>query len=597
MSEFFTIRNQCGDEPLTLTFPAVGAARGVSRSMLTIVPCTPGPRVLAPEEAANPHADAALDGTVWVIPPRSFAVLELTVTGRMHLDLALRCTGASAGLDVSMTRTGRSAVTQIACAPVTAVSDGDGGGESQAADDRNWTVAKHDRCGDGRSVGTAERGGGELTHFAAYAGRIDFGSMPLAVAMRMAVATSTSATGTGTGTAGTGSETAAANHHHHHHQDDDDHHPPAGTPKRFPLEWSVSCAMGGAKRQASALCVAHGPGALDAAGCDWMGSLWDVIADVSLPRIAVPGSHDSGAFHLTRRVSALAADSPLMRAAPLSVIHRWGVTQCVGITEQLHYGVRYFDMRITYDARSDDFLFVHTLLGGSIWAMLREIDIFSAAHPREIIYVDLNHFYLGRDEALEARFVRELHAHPIMKRSAARMYIEHATPRLLADEARTPVIVLLPLRLAEDHAARLLAGKEPACETCDAVAAAAPGSAPTWPHDRIVSDSWPRAAAPSALIANNQAMVERFTEIPSSLFVLQGVLTPGPGVIAPSVLGRGPRALEDYTVDAMAATAAGLAGVWCGAGSRVGVVLLDFVTRSAALEMCIASNRTRHGQA
>ena len=112
------------------------------------------------------------------------------------------------------------------------------------------------------------------------------------------------------------------------------------------------------------------------------------------------GSHDSFTSTLDPK-SELAPDTSqaikdlvkIFGATGREVIYRWSVTQSLGFTEQLHAGIRYFDLRVSSKKETEDLYFVHGIYGGKIEDSMREINSFLDQHQREIVLLDFNHFY------------------------------------------------------------------------------------------------------------------------------------------------------------------------------------------------------------
>lgn len=84
--------------------------------------------------------------------------------------------------------------------------------------------------------------------------------------------------------------------------------------------------------------------------------------------------------------------STLNRIMPC-VVRRWAKTQYLIPTEQLRYGVRYFDLRICLEKSENNFYFVHGLFCELIQEPLNEIKQFLDDHPDEFIIFDCQHFY------------------------------------------------------------------------------------------------------------------------------------------------------------------------------------------------------------
>lgn len=77
---------------------------------------------------------------------------------------------------------------------------------------------------------------------------------------------------------------------------------------------------------------------------NWMSSLPERIRDLPLIYLAIPGSHDSASYGITRGVKVAPDAEPIVkkvyRFIPC-VVRRWAKTQKFSIEEQLINGIRY----------------------------------------------------------------------------------------------------------------------------------------------------------------------------------------------------------------------------------------------------------------
>lgn len=78
-------------------------------------------------------------------------------------------------------------------------------------------------------------------------------------------------------------------------------------------------------------------------------------------------------------------------------MYRWTKTQNLDISNQLKAGIRYFDMRVASKVGDADLYFVHGLYGRPIMEMMHDINVFLNEYPREIIFIDFQHFYAVSD--------------------------------------------------------------------------------------------------------------------------------------------------------------------------------------------------------
>ncbi|CAM4784389.1 unnamed protein product [Rotaria magnacalcarata] len=145
---------------------------------------------------------------------------------------------------------------------------------------------------------------------------------------------------------------------------------------------------------------------------EWMANLPTSLHNESVSKLAIPGSHNSFAYNLTRSGGPDLSQG-LKRFLPLVglFIKRWSVTQKETFTEQLQTGIRYFDLRVCHvvseaSNQTSQFKFTHGLLGGLVEECLQEINRFLDKHSKEIVLLDFNHFYefnaqFGHDQLLQ----------------------------------------------------------------------------------------------------------------------------------------------------------------------------------------------------
>lgn len=131
----------------------------------------------------------------------------------------------------------------------------------------------------------------------------------------------------------------------------------------------------------------------------WMQDLSYTLNDKKLYEIAMPGSHDSGAYNFSRKSPV--ADLPkwfgdlrkLVKYLPGDgIVVKWSKTQSLSIAQQLEVGVRYFDLRIHQDTKNKKFYLYHGLRGPELAGELEVIRNFLNKNKGEIIVLDLSHF-------------------------------------------------------------------------------------------------------------------------------------------------------------------------------------------------------------
>ncbi|KAJ7424309.1 PI-PLC X domain-containing protein 2 [Willisornis vidua] len=144
--------------------------------------------------------------------------------------------------------------------------------------------------------------------------------------------------------------------------------------------------------------------ALTDGNADWMGSLPAPLRSLPLSNLAIPGSHDSFSYWVDEK-SPVGPDqaTAIKRLARISLVRKimkkWSVTQNLTFKEQLEGGIRYFDLRVSSKPGEigQEIYFIHGLFGIKVWDGLKEINTFLEQHPKEVIFLDFNHFYAMDD--------------------------------------------------------------------------------------------------------------------------------------------------------------------------------------------------------
>lgn len=141
----------------------------------------------------------------------------------------------------------------------------------------------------------------------------------------------------------------------------------------------------------------------------WMADLDPYIRERPLNRLALPGTHDSATYSLTRD-SAISRDAPsaIWNAGLVSGIksrvYDWALAQNLSIADQLQSGIRYLDIRVldnrlvdTFDqdkaisdeAREKQIFVVHSMFGARIETVLDQVESFLRNNQKEIVILRL----------------------------------------------------------------------------------------------------------------------------------------------------------------------------------------------------------------
>ncbi|XP_069141093.1 PI-PLC X domain-containing protein 2-like [Argopecten irradians] len=251
----------------------------------------------------------------------------------------------------------------------------------------------------------------------------------------------------------------------------------------------------------------------------WMSELPGHLTRVPLSCLAIPGSHDSGAYALDKS-AGVSVDEPrlvsflgsLCCGAGLSVVNRWSVTQDLSLGQQLEAGIRYLDLRVCVKPQTADTHFLHGLYGTKVLTALKEVKDFLDKNPKEFILLDFNHFH-NMDAICHKQLLTDLKTlfgaliMPVdVNMSPWRMTLENIW--------ETPMRVMI--FYSDDTSANM---KE------------------FWPGFAIPSP-WPNTSDPRVLIdflENNYNAKHRNNN--GNFYVWQGVLTPGAGTIMSHLCG------------------------------------------------------------
>ncbi|XP_062580978.1 PI-PLC X domain-containing protein 2-like [Saccostrea cucullata] len=131
----------------------------------------------------------------------------------------------------------------------------------------------------------------------------------------------------------------------------------------------------------------------------WMADLSPELTRIPVCSLAIPGSHDSGAYWLDKAGEIAEDEPPILRRMAKScccvvpIVHRWSLTQNLTVKEQLEHGIRYLDLRLCGRPGSPDVYVAHGLYGNKLEDILMEIKEFLNENPKEFVILDFNHFY------------------------------------------------------------------------------------------------------------------------------------------------------------------------------------------------------------
>ncbi len=141
---------------------------------------------------------------------------------------------------------------------------------------------------------------------------------------------------------------------------------------------------------------------------DWMAGINDLSR---LQDLSLPGTHDSLSTSALRPLGIESEDSPSISLRPPGV-RQIARTQGMSLLEQLESGVRVLDIRLTLE--QDQLYAYHGVLplNADFPGVLRTVDAFLDAHPREAVLMLVRREGESRDSTLEfdAAVARDLQA-------------------------------------------------------------------------------------------------------------------------------------------------------------------------------------------
>ncbi|KAK6100884.1 Phosphatidylinositol-specific phospholipase C X domain family protein [Brugia pahangi] len=132
-----------------------------------------------------------------------------------------------------------------------------------------------------------------------------------------------------------------------------------------------------------------------------MSELPAAARDKPIMTLAIPGSHLSGTCNLkedseitpdqTWCVRVLDSNDMIRKA-----VYNWSKVQTISIKQQLEAGIRFLDVQVAYI--NEDIYVVHGLRSMEIRELFKRVDDFLSVHPKEIVLIDINHFYEFREQ-------------------------------------------------------------------------------------------------------------------------------------------------------------------------------------------------------
>ena len=145
----------------------------------------------------------------------------------------------------------------------------------------------------------------------------------------------------------------------------------------------------------------------------WMGEYPTLLGSKRLCDLVLPGTHDSATCDINAAsgIDPNAEQSkllslqyiPYLAQTATSLISGWARNQAFDIATQLSAGIRYLDLRVS--EQNGTYWTVHAQFGTPLANVLQQVSEFLAAHPTEVVILDINHLYGIADTNRLASFI------------------------------------------------------------------------------------------------------------------------------------------------------------------------------------------------
>ncbi len=133
----------------------------------------------------------------------------------------------------------------------------------------------------------------------------------------------------------------------------------------------------------------------------WMELMYEDIKYKKLWQIALPGTHDSGAFNMNTYRTGY---GDAWRGLSGKLVKRYATTQHETIFEQLENGCRYLDLRVYYHT-DENFYAIHDVMGANLIDVLDDVKRFMEETNNEFIILDLGSFFSFKTTEIHKKFV------------------------------------------------------------------------------------------------------------------------------------------------------------------------------------------------
>ena len=340
---------------------------------------------------------------------------------------------------------------------------------------------------------------------------------------------------------------------------------------------------------------------------DWMAEDAASLYARTLHEVTLPGTHDSGAYWLTKRIIPDARFPPAWASAAIAAAERlgvpvdeiitaWALTQSADVGAQLRAGFRYLDLRAGWNGTT--WCVHHAEVGVAMSVVVADLASFVKRHRGEFVVAQVSHLdgapekeKTRRVAALKASLKRALRGHlvPVRATGDGAFALNDTIGEMVARDERVLVVFGDGDYAAEDVRAR------------DA-AAADDDDAFLWPP-RTLHNGWANTDDPEALSRFATEQTIRFNAggggfgEPGSLFKLSWTLTAQTATVLESVLPGRPKSLRELDAAGARPSLAPFAERVADAGCLASNILsVDFAVASDAVRAARLMNAMRRDE-
>ena len=328
---------------------------------------------------------------------------------------------------------------------------------------------------------------------------------------------------------------------------------------------------------------------------DWMAEDAASLYARTPHEVTLPGTHDSGAYWLTKQTIPDARFPPAWAAAAIAaaerlgvpvddIITKWALTQSADVGAQLRAGFRYLDLRAGWNGTA--WCVHHAEVGVAFGVVVADLASFVKRHRGEFVVAQVSHLD-GAPAGEKTRRVKELKT--FLKNALRR----HLVPVRVTGDGALELNDTIGEMVARDERVLVVFGdgdyssrraNAPTRDDVDDV-----DDAFLWPP-RALHNGWADTDNPEALLRFAKEETIRFNAggggfgEPGSLFKLSWTLTAQTSTVLESVLPGRPKSLRELDAAGARPALAPFAERVANAGCRASNILsVDFARGSDAV--------------